>query len=151
MGFSPIWLHVEYFYLRDDYQLFVDIAKSNDAVVGELEAMYEKTTPEMVRKELRLPSNPSPTALEHGGLHNSHCLITYCEISKKSLCFRQSGYPVEVPLDTLTLEVGGIRCVVFSGGLQLLSLPHPCGDVHVPLKTLIASSSKLRFFENSPW
>ncbi|XP_074663829.1 E3 ubiquitin-protein ligase rnf213-alpha-like isoform X2 [Strix aluco] len=41
MSFSPIWLHMEYFYLRDDYQLFVDIAKSNDTVVNELWAMYE--------------------------------------------------------------------------------------------------------------
>ncbi|XP_063178349.1 E3 ubiquitin-protein ligase rnf213-alpha-like isoform X3 [Chroicocephalus ridibundus] len=47
MGFSPIWLHMEYFYLQDDYQLFVDIAKSNDTVIGELQAMYEKNPPEM--------------------------------------------------------------------------------------------------------
>ncbi|XP_072704248.1 E3 ubiquitin-protein ligase rnf213-alpha-like isoform X2 [Ciconia boyciana] len=47
MGFSPIWLHMEYFYLRDDYQLFVDIAKSNDTVISELQAMYEKNPPEM--------------------------------------------------------------------------------------------------------
>ncbi|KAM6364551.1 LOW QUALITY PROTEIN: E3 ubiquitin-protein ligase rnf213-alpha-like [Pluvialis apricaria] len=47
MDFSPIWLHMEYFYLRDDYQLFIDIAKSNDAVVGELQAMYENNPPEM--------------------------------------------------------------------------------------------------------
>ncbi|KAM6032780.1 E3 ubiquitin-protein ligase RNF213-like isoform 1-T1 [Theristicus caerulescens] len=47
MGFSPIWLHMDYFYLRDDYQLFADIAKSNDAVISELQAMYEKNPPEM--------------------------------------------------------------------------------------------------------
>ncbi|XP_075580950.1 E3 ubiquitin-protein ligase rnf213-alpha-like [Pelecanus crispus] len=47
MGFSPIWLHMEYFYLQDDYQLFVDIAKSNDAVISELQAMYETNPPEM--------------------------------------------------------------------------------------------------------
>ncbi|KAM9258624.1 E3 ubiquitin-protein ligase rnf213-alpha-like [Morus bassanus] len=47
MGFSPIWLHMEYFYLRDDYQLFVDIAKSNDTVISELQAMYETNPPEM--------------------------------------------------------------------------------------------------------
>ncbi|XP_026723315.1 E3 ubiquitin-protein ligase rnf213-alpha-like [Athene cunicularia] len=42
MIFSPIWLHMEYFYLRDDYQLFVDIAKSNDTVVNELQATYKE-------------------------------------------------------------------------------------------------------------
>ncbi|KAM6394866.1 E3 ubiquitin-protein ligase rnf213-alpha-like [Rhynochetos jubatus] len=47
MTFSPIWLHMEYFYIRDDYQLFVDVAKSNDTVVSELQAMYEKNPPEM--------------------------------------------------------------------------------------------------------
>ncbi|XP_009867566.1 PREDICTED: E3 ubiquitin-protein ligase RNF213-like, partial [Apaloderma vittatum] len=47
MGFSPIWLHMEYFYLQDDYQLFVDIAKSNDNVISELQAMYEENPPEM--------------------------------------------------------------------------------------------------------
>lgn len=77
MGFSPIWLHMEYFYLQDDYQLFVDIAKSNDTVIGELQAMYEKNPPEMVSREPCLPSNPSSTAFQHGGLHNLHHLITY--------------------------------------------------------------------------
>ncbi|XP_042653147.1 E3 ubiquitin-protein ligase rnf213-alpha-like [Tyto alba] len=47
MDFSPIWLHMEYFYLRDDYQLFIDIAKSNDTVIRELQAMYENNPPEM--------------------------------------------------------------------------------------------------------
>ncbi|XP_074936539.1 E3 ubiquitin-protein ligase rnf213-alpha-like, partial [Phalacrocorax aristotelis] len=47
MVFSPVWLHMEYFYLRDDYQLFVDIAKSNDTVISELQAMYETKPPEM--------------------------------------------------------------------------------------------------------
>ncbi|XP_063997715.1 E3 ubiquitin-protein ligase rnf213-alpha-like [Pogoniulus pusillus] len=47
MDFSPIWLHMEHFYMQDDYQLFVDIAKSNDTVVSELQAMYEKDPPEM--------------------------------------------------------------------------------------------------------
>ncbi|XP_009695289.1 PREDICTED: E3 ubiquitin-protein ligase RNF213-like [Cariama cristata] len=47
MSFSPIWLHMEYFYLQDDYQLFVDIAKSNDTVISELQAVYEKNPPEM--------------------------------------------------------------------------------------------------------
>ncbi|KAM6032909.1 E3 ubiquitin-protein ligase rnf213-alpha-like isoform 2-T2 [Chlamydotis macqueenii] len=47
MSFSPIWLHMEYFYLRDDYQLFIDIAKSNDTVISELQAKYEKNPPEM--------------------------------------------------------------------------------------------------------
>ncbi|XP_062496366.1 E3 ubiquitin-protein ligase RNF213-like isoform X4 [Pezoporus occidentalis] len=47
MDFSPVWLHMDYFYLRDDYQLFVDIAKSNDTVISELQAMYEKNPPEM--------------------------------------------------------------------------------------------------------
>ncbi|XP_074786497.1 E3 ubiquitin-protein ligase rnf213-alpha-like [Athene noctua] len=42
MSFSLIWLHMEYFYLRDDYQLFVDIAKSNDTVVNELRATDEE-------------------------------------------------------------------------------------------------------------
>ena len=111
MGFSPIWLHMEYFYLRDDYQLFVDIAKSNDTVISELQAMYEKNPPEMVSKELCLPSNASPTAFERDGLHSFHHFITYYVISKKSLCLCHSGYHVEVPLDTLTLEAGGICCV----------------------------------------
>ncbi|XP_055559911.1 E3 ubiquitin-protein ligase rnf213-alpha-like isoform X6 [Falco cherrug] len=47
MSFSLIWLHMEYFYLRDDYQLFVDIVRSNDTVISELQAMYEKNPPEM--------------------------------------------------------------------------------------------------------
>ncbi|KAM6240959.1 E3 ubiquitin-protein ligase rnf213-alpha-like [Porphyrio hochstetteri] len=47
MGFTPIWLHMEYFYLRDDYHLFIDIAKSNNTVISELLEMYEKNPPEM--------------------------------------------------------------------------------------------------------
>ncbi|XP_035753505.1 E3 ubiquitin-protein ligase rnf213-alpha-like [Egretta garzetta] len=47
MAFSPVWLHMEYFYLRDDYQLFVDIANSNVAVISELQATYETPPPKM--------------------------------------------------------------------------------------------------------
>lgn len=48
MSFSPVWLHMDYFYLRDNYQLFIDIAKSNDTVVSELQAMYEQDPSAMV-------------------------------------------------------------------------------------------------------
>lgn len=99
MGFSPIWLHMEYFYLRDDYQLFVDIAKSNDAVVGELQAKYEKNPPEMVSEELRWPSNPSSAAFEHDGLHDFCQLMTCSVISETSLCLCRSGCRGEAPLD----------------------------------------------------
>ncbi|XP_029898687.1 E3 ubiquitin-protein ligase rnf213-alpha-like isoform X1 [Aquila chrysaetos chrysaetos] len=40
--FSPIWLHIEYFYLREEYQLFVDLVKSDETVTSELQKMYEK-------------------------------------------------------------------------------------------------------------
>lgn len=109
MGFSLVWLHMEYFYLRDDYHLFVDIVKSNSSVISELQAMYEKNPPGMVSKELRLPSNPPPVPFERDGLHNFHRLITDCVISETSLWSCHSGDRVEIPLDTLTLEVGQIR------------------------------------------
>nr|XP_013804530.1 PREDICTED: E3 ubiquitin-protein ligase RNF213-like [Apteryx mantelli mantelli] len=51
MDFFPIWLHIEYFYLQEDYQLFVDIAKSNGAVVDKLQKLYEANPPEMVSEE----------------------------------------------------------------------------------------------------
>ncbi|XP_074426105.1 E3 ubiquitin-protein ligase rnf213-alpha-like isoform X2 [Larus michahellis] len=47
MSFSPIWLHMEYFYLRDEYQLFVDLVKSYETVTSELQKKYEKDPPEM--------------------------------------------------------------------------------------------------------
>ncbi|XP_062457519.1 E3 ubiquitin-protein ligase rnf213-alpha-like [Rhea pennata] len=47
MDFSLIWLHIEYFYLREDYQLFVDVAKSDGAVVDELQKLYRENPPEM--------------------------------------------------------------------------------------------------------
>ncbi|XP_074996114.1 E3 ubiquitin-protein ligase rnf213-alpha-like isoform X2 [Calonectris borealis] len=47
ISFSPIWLHMEYFYLREEYQLFVDLVKSDETVTSELQKMYEKDPPEM--------------------------------------------------------------------------------------------------------
>ncbi|XP_032847063.2 E3 ubiquitin-protein ligase rnf213-alpha-like [Tyto alba] len=47
ISFSPIWLHMEYFYLREEYQLFVDLVKSDETVTSELKKMYEKDPPEM--------------------------------------------------------------------------------------------------------
>jgi len=54
MSFSPIWLHMEYFYLREEYQLFVDLVKSDETVTSELQKMYEKDPPEMVSKREQL-------------------------------------------------------------------------------------------------
>ncbi|XP_026713188.1 E3 ubiquitin-protein ligase rnf213-alpha-like [Athene cunicularia] len=47
ISFSPIWLHMEYFYLREEYQLFVDLVKSDETVTSELKEMYKKDLPEM--------------------------------------------------------------------------------------------------------
>ncbi|KAM6211439.1 E3 ubiquitin-protein ligase rnf213-alpha-like [Sarcoramphus papa] len=47
ISFSPIWLHMEYFYLREEYQLFVDLVKSDETVTSELQKLYEKDLPEM--------------------------------------------------------------------------------------------------------
>ncbi|XP_009475166.1 PREDICTED: E3 ubiquitin-protein ligase RNF213-like [Nipponia nippon] len=47
ISFSPIWLHMEYFYLREEYQLFVDLVKSDETVTSELQKLYEKDPPEM--------------------------------------------------------------------------------------------------------
>ncbi|XP_074672203.1 E3 ubiquitin-protein ligase rnf213-alpha-like isoform X1 [Strix aluco] len=47
ISFSPIWLHMEYFYLREEYQLFVDLVKSEETVTSELKEMYKKDPPEM--------------------------------------------------------------------------------------------------------
>ncbi|XP_065501150.1 E3 ubiquitin-protein ligase rnf213-alpha-like [Caloenas nicobarica] len=47
ISFSPIWLHMEYFYLREEYQFFVDLVKSNETVTSELQKMYEEDPPEM--------------------------------------------------------------------------------------------------------
>ncbi|XP_062471288.1 E3 ubiquitin-protein ligase rnf213-alpha-like [Pezoporus occidentalis] len=48
VSFSPIWLHMEYFYLREEYQLFVQLVKIDESVIRELQNMYEKDPPEMV-------------------------------------------------------------------------------------------------------
>ncbi|KAM9300337.1 E3 ubiquitin-protein ligase rnf213-alpha-like [Morus bassanus] len=47
ISFSPIWLHMEYFYLQEEYQLFVDLVKSDETLTSELQKMYEKDLPEM--------------------------------------------------------------------------------------------------------
>ncbi|KAM4682179.1 E3 ubiquitin-protein ligase rnf213-alpha-like isoform 3-T3 [Amazona ochrocephala] len=47
ISFSPIWLHMEYFYLRQEYQLFVQLVKIDESVIRELQNMYEKDPPEM--------------------------------------------------------------------------------------------------------
>lgn len=112
MSFSPVWLHMEYFYLRDDYQLFIDIAKSNDTVVSELQAMYEQDPPAMV--SWVCPSDSSSVAFEHGGLHSFHCLILYDAICKTSLCSCHLGCYAEGLLSASTLEVGGISSGVGS-------------------------------------
>ena len=139
---------MEYFYLRDDYQLFVDIAKSNDAVISELQATYERNPPEMVSKGLCLPSDPSPPAFEHDGLPILHRFIAHRVISNSSLCLCHSGYHVEALFDALTLEVGGIRVSPFSGGLQLLGLP--CGDVPIPPKMLCCLEHQAQIFSELP-
>ncbi|KAM6093566.1 E3 ubiquitin-protein ligase rnf213-alpha-like [Chlamydotis macqueenii] len=47
ISFSPVWLHMEYFYLREEYQLFVDLVKSDETLKSELQKLYEKDPPEM--------------------------------------------------------------------------------------------------------
>ncbi|XP_056183966.1 E3 ubiquitin-protein ligase rnf213-alpha-like isoform X3 [Falco biarmicus] len=47
ISFSPIWLHMEYFYLREEYQLFVDLVKIDETVTSDLQKKYEKDPPEM--------------------------------------------------------------------------------------------------------
>ncbi|XP_065534709.1 E3 ubiquitin-protein ligase RNF213-like isoform X6 [Lathamus discolor] len=47
ISFSPIWLHMEYFYLQEEYQLFVQLVKIDESVIRELQNMYEKDPPEM--------------------------------------------------------------------------------------------------------
>ncbi|KAM9245412.1 E3 ubiquitin-protein ligase rnf213-alpha-like [Leptosomus discolor] len=47
ISFSPIWLHMEYFYLQEEYQLFIDLVKTDETVTSELQKMYEKDLPEM--------------------------------------------------------------------------------------------------------
>ncbi|PKU43384.1 hypothetical protein llap_6310 [Limosa lapponica baueri] len=47
ISFSPIWLHMDYFYLQEEYQLFVDLVKSDETVISELQKMYETDPPEM--------------------------------------------------------------------------------------------------------
>lgn len=48
ISFTPIWLHMEYFYLLEEYQLFVQLVKIDESVIRELQNIYEKDPPEMV-------------------------------------------------------------------------------------------------------
>ncbi|KYO18317.1 hypothetical protein Y1Q_0012798 [Alligator mississippiensis] len=47
LQFSLLWLHVEYFYLRDTYQLFIDLVKNEESVTGELQKMYSEDSTKM--------------------------------------------------------------------------------------------------------
>ncbi|KYO41916.1 E3 ubiquitin-protein ligase RNF213 [Alligator mississippiensis] len=47
LRFSLIWLHIEYFYLRDTYQLFIDLVKTEESITDELQNMYSKDSTAM--------------------------------------------------------------------------------------------------------
>ncbi|XP_014379404.2 E3 ubiquitin-protein ligase RNF213-like [Alligator sinensis] len=47
LKFSLLWLHVEYFYLRDTYQLFIDLVKNEESITGELQKMYSEDSTKM--------------------------------------------------------------------------------------------------------
>ncbi|XP_014382960.2 E3 ubiquitin-protein ligase rnf213-alpha-like, partial [Alligator sinensis] len=47
LQFSLIWLHIEYFYLRDTYQLFIDLVKTEESITNELQNMYSKDSTAM--------------------------------------------------------------------------------------------------------
>ncbi|XP_065450526.1 E3 ubiquitin-protein ligase RNF213-like [Chrysemys picta bellii] len=42
--FSLIWLHIEYFYLQENYQLFINLVKNEETLVNELLKVYKEDT-----------------------------------------------------------------------------------------------------------
>ncbi|KAH1172131.1 hypothetical protein KIL84_007749, partial [Mauremys mutica] len=47
MGFSLIWLHIEYFYLQENYQLFINLVKNEETLTSDLLKVYEEDTTKM--------------------------------------------------------------------------------------------------------
>ncbi|XP_030418159.1 E3 ubiquitin-protein ligase RNF213-like isoform X2 [Gopherus evgoodei] len=47
MGFSLIWLHIEYFYLQENYQLFINLVKNEETLANELQKVYKEDTTKM--------------------------------------------------------------------------------------------------------
>ncbi|CAM4686184.1 unnamed protein product [Lepidochelys kempii] len=47
VGFSLIWLHIEYFYLQENYQLFINLVKNEETLTSELLKVYEEDTTKM--------------------------------------------------------------------------------------------------------
>ncbi|XP_067411298.1 E3 ubiquitin-protein ligase rnf213-alpha-like isoform X2 [Emydura macquarii macquarii] len=47
MGFSLIWLHIEYFYLQENYQLFINLVKIEETLANELQKVYNEDTTKM--------------------------------------------------------------------------------------------------------
>ncbi|XP_075784969.1 E3 ubiquitin-protein ligase rnf213-alpha-like isoform X2 [Pelodiscus sinensis] len=45
--FSVIWLHIEYFYLQENYQLFIDLVKNEETLANELQKVYNEDTTKM--------------------------------------------------------------------------------------------------------
>ncbi|KAH1171819.1 hypothetical protein KIL84_007437, partial [Mauremys mutica] len=47
VGFSLIWLHIEYFYLQENYQLFINLVKNEETLANELQKVYKEDTTKM--------------------------------------------------------------------------------------------------------
>ncbi|TFJ98108.1 proline-rich AKT1 substrate 1 [Platysternon megacephalum] len=47
VGFSLIWLHIEYFYLQENYQLFINLVKNEETLANELQTVYKEDTTKM--------------------------------------------------------------------------------------------------------
>ncbi|KAM7163185.1 E3 ubiquitin-protein ligase rnf213-alpha-like isoform 1-T1 [Macrochelys suwanniensis] len=45
--FSLIWLHIEYFYLQENYQLFINLVKNEETLANELQKVYKEDTTKM--------------------------------------------------------------------------------------------------------
>ncbi|KAH1171530.1 hypothetical protein KIL84_007148, partial [Mauremys mutica] len=47
VGFSLVWLHIEYFYLQENYQLFINLVKNEETLANELQKVYKEDTTKM--------------------------------------------------------------------------------------------------------
>ncbi|XP_074854696.1 E3 ubiquitin-protein ligase rnf213-alpha-like [Carettochelys insculpta] len=45
--FSVIWLHIEYFYLQENYQLFINLVKNEEKLANELQKVYNEDPSKM--------------------------------------------------------------------------------------------------------
>ncbi|XP_043373130.1 E3 ubiquitin-protein ligase rnf213-alpha-like isoform X4 [Dermochelys coriacea] len=45
--FSLIWLHIEYFYLQENYQLFINLVKNEETLANELQKVYKEDATKM--------------------------------------------------------------------------------------------------------